>query len=346
MTLREKFLRFALRLILKLPAGLLVRLSGKPPITIAGRVLDPHMQFISRLGRSAPPLHKLSVEAARKTVSTGMALLAGEAETSVGSEDSVIKLKDRTLPIRIYRPFGQDPNIPVMVYFHSGGGVIGDLDSSHEFCALLAYICKGPVISVDYRLAPEHPWPAGLEDAIAAYEWALREADTFGAPPGQASVGGDSMGANFSAIIAQEMKLDHKPQPVLQLLIYPATELDSDTPSMRLFGESFPLTTDLLNWFVGHYLPSGADPEDPRLAPLHSTQMEGLAPAILVTAGFDMLHDQGLAYSNRLHDAGVDVVYRSYNALPHGFVSYMGASPAVAKACEDIAILVRDQLRD
>ena len=342
MNFRNRLMRLTLRGIMKLPPSWLVKLSGKPPVTIDGRVLDPHMQFLSKLGGSRPPLHEMSAEEARELVSDGLSLMMGTDHPTVSHENRHIKLKNRVLPIRVYRPFGQDPNMPLMVYFHSGGGVIGDLDSCHDFCLLMAFICKCPVVSVDYRLAPENPWPAGLDDAIEAYEWALGEADKLGAPPGQAAVGGDSMGANFSAIIAQQMQDEHKPQPVLQLLIYPATELNSDTPSMRLFSESFPLTTDLMNWFRDQYLPAGADPDDRRISPLNNSHLEGLAPTILVTAGFDILHDQGQVYADRLHDAGVDVVYRCYDSLPHGFVSYMGIAPAAHKACEDIAIMVRN----
>ena len=346
MRLSASLSRFILKVMLKLPDSWLLKLSGKPQIRVGDRQLDVHIQFISSLMNSrGPKLTDMTPKDARKTTAAGMAMLQGSPTEGVGFEDRSILLGKRTMPIRVYRPFGQDPNIPLIMYYHSGGGVIGDLETEHEFCMLLSFLTKGPVVSVDYRLAPEHKWPAGLDDAIAAYEWGLHEADSFGAPPGQCAIVGTSMGASFSAIIAQEMLLDHKPQPVLQVLVCPATDLESDTPSMHLHANSFPLTTELMDWFKSHYLPENVDPENPRVSPLLSTQMEGLAPAIVITAGFDPLIDQGKAYSDRLHDAGVDVIYRSYNSLPHGFVSYMGASPAIRAASEDVALLIRDQLR-
>lgn len=345
MSLKQSLSRAAMKLMLSLPESWLIGMSGKRPVRIGGRQLDPHFQFIAYQARKQPSLNTLPPAKAREVAARGTELLKGEMVDGVTFEDSEIKLAKRNLPIRIYRPFGQDPNMPLMVYFHSGGGVIGDLDTCHEFCGLLAHICKCPVVSVDYRLAPEHKWPAGLEDAIAAYEWGMQEAETFGAPPGQAAIGGDSMGANYCAVIAQEMMLDHKPQPALQLLIYPMTDADSDTPSVHLYGDTFPLNSEMMAWFKDLLLPPDIDPENPRLSPLCNSKLEGLAPTILMTAGFDPLVDQGKAYADRLHDAGVDVIYRCYDSLPHGFVSFMGASSEVRRACNEIAIETRDVLR-
>lgn len=333
------------RMLLKLPPGLLVKLSGGRPVELGGRVLDPHFQFLAAGASKQPPMSSLTPEIAREASAAGLAMFDAPLPAGVSSEDSEINVGDRSIPVRIYRPADQDPNIPVMVFYHFGGGVIGDLNTCHAFCGLLASTCKGPIISVDYRLAPEHKWPAGLDDAIAAYEWTLEHAEEFGAPPGQAAIGGDSMGGNFSAIVAQEMKRDHKPQPVLQLLIYPATEVISDTPSMHLYGETYPLSRDTMDWFMEKYLPEGADPDDPRLSPLRETNLEGLAPTILITAGFDPLVDQGKLYADRLADAGVDTEYRCYDRLGHGFTAFIGAVPAAAKACGEIADMVRQALR-
>ena len=333
------------RLLLKLPDSWLVKMSGGRPVQIGGRTLDARLQFIAHGAKDAPPMSSLEPAVARAASAQGLAMFAGPLPEGVTSEDSEIKLGNRTIPIRIYRPFGQDPNIPLMMFYHFGGGVIGDRDTCHECCALRAKICKGPVVSVDYRLAPEHKWPAGLNDAIEAYEWGMKEAESFGAPPGQAAIGGDSMGGNFAAIIAQEMLREHKPQPVLQLLIYPATDVRSETPSMHLYGEAYPLTKDTMDWFMDQYMPEGADPEDPRLSPLSSTQLEGLAPAIVITAGFDPLVDQGKAYADRLTDAGNDVTYRCYDSLAHAFTAFMNVTPAARKACEEICAMTRDHLR-
>ncbi len=334
------------RLMMKLPPSWLVKMSGGKPFELGGRTLDPHFQFMMNGAKDQPPMSSLSPEVARAASAQGIAMFDAPLPNGVTAEDSRIELADRNIPIRIYRPEGQDPNIPVMVFYHFGGGVIGDLETCHAFCGLMASIVKGPIISVDYRLAPEHKWPAGVEDAIASYEWALEHAESFGAPPGQASVGGDSMGGHLSAIVAQEMKRDHKPQPVLQLLIYPAVEIVSDTPSMHIFADAYPLSKDTMDWFMDHYVPEGADVNDPRLSPLHETNLEGLAPAIVVTAGFDPLSDQGKLYADRLNDAGVETQFRCYDSLAHGFTAFIGGSPAAAKACREIATMVRMTLRD
>lgn len=333
------------KLLLKLPPKILVKMSGGRPVEIGGRTLDPHFQFIAHGAAAQPPMSSMTPDQAKAASAAGLAMFARPLIDGVTATEGEIKLKDRSIPIRTYRPNGQDPNVPLMVFYHFGGGVIGDLDTCHEFCGLLAHVCKGPVVSVDYRLAPEHKWPAGLDDAIAAYEWALHEAETLGAPPGEAAIGGDSMGGNFAAIVAQEMKREHKPQPVLQLLIYPATEARSDTPSMHLYGETYPLSRDTMDWFMDQYIPEGTDPEDVRLSPLMETQLEGLAPAIVVTAGFDPLVDQGKAYAERLKDSGVEVEYRCFDSLAHGFTAFMGVSPGAEKACQQIAGMTREALR-
>lgn len=331
--------------MMKLPPGLLVKMSGGRPVQLGGRTLDPHFQFLAHGASKQPPMSSLSPQDARAASAAGLAMLDAPLPADVTAEDDTIPLADRNVPIRVYRPAGQDPNMPLMVFYHFGGGVIGDLETCHAFCGLLASVCKGPVISVDYRLAPEHKWPAGLDDAVEAYEWALKHAEDFDAPPGMAAIGGDSMGGNFAAIVAQDMKRDHKPQPVLQLLIYPATDVQSETASMRVYGETYPLSKDTMDWFMEQYVPEGADPNDPRLSPLHETNLETLAPAIVITAGFDPLVDQGKAYADRLNDAGVDTQYRCYDHLGHGFTAFMGASPAAAKACREIAHLVKDALK-
>lgn len=334
------------KLMMKLPKGMLVKMAGGRPLELGGRTMDPHFQFIAHGAAKQPPMSSLTPQEGRAASAAGLAMFSAPLPAGVTSEDSKIELADRNIPIRIYRPAGQDPNIPLMVFYHFGGGVIGDLDTCHAFCGMLASICKGPVVSVDYRLAPEHKWPAGLDDAIAAYEWGLKHAEDFGAPPGQAAIGGDSMGGNFSAIVAQEMKRDHKPQPVLQLLIYPAVVAFSDLPSMHVYGETYPLSKDTMDWFMAQYIPEGADPEDVRISPINESNLEGLAPAIVITAGFDPLVDQGKAYADRLNDAGVDAEYRCYDSLAHGFTAFMGVSPAAEKACREIAAMVRAALRD
>jgi len=198
------------------------------------------------------------------------------------------------------------------------------------------------VLSVDYRLAPEHRFPAGLEDVLAAYRWARDNSVRFGAPDGRVAIGGDSMGGAFAAVLAQEMKRTGEPQPSLQLLIYPAVDVASETQSMTTYADAYPLSRPTMEWFMGHYLGPDADPADPRVSPIRCEDLAGLAPALVITAGFDPLVDQGEAYAKRLRDAGVPVVYRCYDSLAHAFTAFTGVVPAADIACREIAGLVRE----
>jgi acetyl esterase/lipase len=228
-----------------------------------------------------------------------------------------------------------------MVFGHFGGGVIGDLETCDAFCSLLAKVARCAVVSVDYRLAPEHRFPAGLDDMAFAFRWVRDHAADFGAPAGHAAIGGDSMGGNFAAVIAQDLKRAGEPQPALQLLIYPCVDVASETASMTTFADAFPLTKSLMDWFMGHYMGPDANPADRRLSPVQQKDLKGLAPAVVVTAGFDPLVDQGGMYARHLREAGVPTVFRCYDGLGHGFTAFTGAVPAADIACREIAGLVR-----
>ena len=331
---------------LKLPPRWLVKISGGNPVSIGGRTLDPYLQFIAHGAAKQPPMSSLDPVAARAVSAQGLVMLGGPIEAGVKIEDLTLSAKNRQIPARLYRPKAQNPETPIMVYLHMGGGVIGDLEICHVFCSILAKVTGGPILSVDYRLAPEHKFPAGLEDCICAYEWALGNAEKYGAPAGRAAIGGDSMGGNFTAIITQEMKRVHKPLPELQLMIYPATDIKSNLPSRELYGETYPLSTQTMDWFMGHYLPAGQDAEDVRVSPAYEASLEGLPPAIIVTAGFDPLCDEGEAYAKRLEAAGVKTRFKCYDSLAHGFTAFTAVTPVADAACREIARFVADTYQE
>ncbi len=281
------------------------------------------------------------MEEARRAAAQALALVAGDIEPGVRIEALSIDGPGGALALRAYRPERPDPAAPVLVYGHSGGGVIGDLETCHAACSILAATARCTVLSVEYRLAPEQRFPAGLEDMVAAWHWARENADRFGARPGTAAVGGDSRGANFAAVLCQEMKRLGGPQPALQLLIYPPLDVASETASMITYGEGPFASRARRSWMQDNYLGAQADPADPRLSPGRSEDLAGLAPAVVAGAGFDPLVDQGLDYAKALMAAGVDVTYRCYDSLPHGFVSFTGAVPAAEDAVRQIARLVR-----
>lgn len=334
--------RLILKTLLSLPAPILRLMSGGGVVFQGGRTLDPKLQFLAAAGARAPGMHTLSPAEARAASAQGLAMMAGKPEPGVAVSSLTIEGPDGPIPARAYRPQNQDPDAPLMVYAHFGGGVIGDLETCDVFCRILARIARCAVLSVDYRLAPEHRFPAGLEDVLAAYRWARANSSDFGAPAGSVAIGGDSMGGNFAAVVAQEMARTREPQPALQLLIYPAVDVASETHSMTTYAEAYPLSRATMEWFMGHYMGPDADPADPRLSPIQEKELAGLAPAVVVTAGFDPLVDQGEAYAVALKAAGVPVVYRCYDKLAHGFTAFTGAVPCADVACREIAGLVRE----
>lgn len=334
------------KLMMKLPDGMKRRLAGGKAVELGGRTLDVNLQLLAHGASRQPPMSSMEPEAAQAASKQGLAMFMGPAEPGVSWRDQTIPSRGKhTIPVRIYRPDKQDPTKPLLTYYHMGGGVIGDLDTCHQFCQILATRIGCPVVCVDYRLAPQHKFPAGLEDCIDSYEWSLRNAESLGAPAGQAMVGGDSMGGNFTAIVTQEMLRQEKPLPDLQLMIYPATDLVSEFPSYTTYGETYPLSADTMQWFMGHYLPSDDfDKSHLQLSPALERRLDELPPAIIATAGFDPLVDDGAAYAKKLEDAGVPVSYVCYDSLAHGFTAFTEVTPAARQACEDIADMVKKQL--
>ena len=337
----QTFRKLALRALLALPGPALRGLAGGGVVYVGGRTLDPRLQFLAAQARRAPPLSAATPAQARAGSAEALVLVAGGVERGVRVEALTVPGGAGTLDARTYRPADQDGAAPLMVFAHFGGGVIGDLDTCEAFCSILAKVARCPVLSVDYRLAPEHRFPAALDDMLAAWRWARENAPRFGAPAAHVAVGGDSMGGNFAAVIAQEMKRSGEPQPAVQLLIYPALDVAGESASMTTYAEAYPLSRATMQWFMGHYMGPGDSPADPRLSPLRGADLIGLAPAVIAAAGFDPLLDQGEAYARRLGEAGVPVTYRCYDHLAHAFTAFTGAVPAADLACREIAALTR-----
>ncbi|HUZ11434.1 MAG TPA: alpha/beta hydrolase [Caulobacteraceae bacterium] len=333
--------RAMLKGALSLPRPILRLASGGAAVYRGGRTLDPGLQFLAHRGRRLRPLEALTPQEARSAAAARLRLVEGGREPGVACEPVAIPSPAGEIAARCYRRAGQDLEAPLLVWAHMGGGVIGDLETAHAFSSLLAGAARCAVLSVDYRLAPEHRRPGGLEDVLAAYAWARRNAGRFGAPDGRVAIGGECMGADFAAVLCQEMKRLGEPQPTLQLLLCPIVDVASETQSMHVHAEAWPLSRSLLDWFVGHLMAPEDDPADPRRSPIRSIDLRGLAPAVIATAGFDPLADQGEAYARRLQAAGVPVTYRCYDALAHGFSAFTGAVPAADAACREIAGLLR-----
>jgi acetyl esterase len=318
------------------PDGAKRLLMGRRAITIDGNTLDPTLQMMlagQKLSGDTDLSVTGDVATARQSLRRLTALVHRRPVAVGGVTDLTIPGPAGAVRARHYRPEGS-PNAPVLVYFHGGGWVVGDLDTHDGQCRLL---CRGAgihVLSVDYRLAPEHPAPAAVEDGYAAFRWALEHGGELGAEPGRVAVGGDSAGGNIAAVIAQRGR-DDGSAPALQLLVYPATQMGSDTRSRALFAEGFFLTRRDMDYFEHHYLAgSGVEPADPRVSPLLAEHLGGLAPAIVVTAGFDPLRDEGEQYAAAMCDAGTLVDLRRFGSLIHGFagMSPLGGGSVVALA--------------
>lgn len=233
---------------------------------------------------------------------------------------------------------------PALVYFHGGGFVYGSLETHHPLCCRLALAGGFRVISVDYRLAPEAPWPAPHRDAIAATRSIIAAPKTFGVDVNRVAVGGDSAGACLATIVARTFARAGGPALRYQLLIYPVAQSGEETWSRKTFANGYFLTKEAMAWFDGHYLPKGADREDETISPLRTPPPKGLAPAYVMTAGYDPLLDEGRAYAESLRAAGVPTTYVDYPDQVHGFVSFTAFSGSAVKAIEDAAKAVNAAL--
>lgn len=284
--------------------------------------LDPQAQaFLDQMvSLRAPQLHTLSTEDARKAFDMLAQLSGLKPEAVAKVEDRLIPGPDGQIPVRFYTPQGQAP-FPVLVFFHGGGFVIGSIELYDEFCRALTNGAGCIVMSVGYRLAPEHKFPAAVEDCYAATKWVAVNAKAIDGDAMRIAAGGDSAGGNLAAVVAL-MARDKGTVPlVLQLLMYPTTNFAHDTLSAQENADDYFLTIDDMFWFRSLYLSSDADRNNPYASPLRAQDLHGLPPALVITAEYDPLRDEGEAYATRLRGAGVTVVCTRYNGMIHGFLS-------------------------
>jgi acetyl esterase len=233
----------------------------------------------------------------------------------------------------------------VILFFHGGGFVVGDLDSYDALCRSLANESGCALISVDYRLAPEHKFPAAVDDCFAALSWMETNAPTLGVDPNRIAVAGDSAGANLAAVCCLLAQEKGGPRIAFQLLIYPPTSFAHDSPSVQAFGAGYALNQATLEWCTSHYIPQDTDRNDIRLSPSLAKDLKGLPPAYIVTAGFDPLHDEGSSYAEGLKQAGVAVMHVNYPSMIHGFFNLQGLVPLAAEAIAAAGKAVRDALK-
>ena len=226
------------------------------------------------------------------------------------------------VPVRVYRPAGvpDGTRLPALVYFHGGGWVIGDLETHDVLCRQITAEAGITVVSVDYRLAPEHKFPASADDAWTATKWVAAHAGELGVDPAKLAVGGDSAGGNLAAVVALQARDAGGPKISLQVLLYPVTDVGAETQSYRDLADGYLLTREGMRWFIAHYLAKPQDAEDWRASPARAKSLTGVAPALVITAGYDPLRDEGDAYAQKLRAAGVNVDHVSYGGMIHGFI--------------------------
>ena len=289
---------------------------------------------------AAPPLHLLSLDVARQRTQQAFGALAGPLVSVAHIEDRIVPTPDGSLPVRLYTPHASAP-LPVLVWFHGGGFTIGSLDSADPLCRALAEGAGGIVVSVDYRLAPEHPFPAAPDDAEAVVRWVAAHVGEWGGDGARIAVGGESAGGNLATVAAIRLR-ETLPSPLIaQLLAYPVTDYHPGTPSYAAFAEGYFLTRASMEWFWGNYLPANVSPTDPRVSPLHTPALAGLPPALVITAEYDPLRDEGEAYASRLRAAGTSALLRRYPGTIHGFLNMAGALDRGRMARDETAATLR-----
>jgi len=327
----------AARAIAALPRSAKRRIAGAP-IRRDGLELDLDMQLLVKLNERdpRPPLAGGTPTEARDSLSHTVRVLSGPPIPLTSVQETTIAGAEGQLPARLYVPDeARDRDSgPLVVYYHGGGWVAGDLDTHDQPCRLLARSSGARVLSVDYRRSPEHRFPAPVDDALAAFRDAVARAQELGGDPTRIAVAGDSAGGHLAAVTAQQSAADGGPAPAFQLLIYPVTDLVDTAPSRLTFAEGFILTKDNMDWYEEQFLGPDTDRHDPRVSPLHAEIHGATAPALVVTAGFDPLRDEGEAYAGRLREAGVRTLLRRHAGYVHGFAHALinGTGPREAIA--------------
>ncbi len=307
--------------------------------------LDPQAQKVleDMAALGLPAYEDLSPPAARKQML--------DQSPPVDPSLSVHRVENRSipgpesdLPIRLYYPEGASP-FPVLVYFHGGGWVIGDLDTHHGFCHALAKTSGCLIVSVDYRLAPEHRFPAAVEDAYAATKWVADNAADIQADPDRMAVGGDSAGGHLAAVVALMARDRKGPRIDLQILIYPITDCNFNTPSYLENPEGYMLTRDLMKWFWNHFLGNADDARHPYASPLQASDLSGLPEALIVTAEYDPLRDEGEAYGKKMSAAGVKVRLLRYSGMMHAFIRMIAQLDKAREALNEVSGTIREVLK-
>ncbi|MFL6125944.1 alpha/beta hydrolase [Actinophytocola sp.] len=306
--------------------------------------LDPQVAALraERMARGATPLYEMTLDEARAADLADIRAGGGTAEPVFEVTDATFPGPAGELPVRLYRPCADRP-LRTLVYFFGGGWTLGGIDTSDGVCRALANAAGCLVVTPGYRLAPELPFPAAVHDCLAAVAWVRENAGRLGADPDRIAVGGDSAGGNLAAVVAQQTR--DRPLAA-QLLVYPNTCYHADTRSLRDNDDRWMFNRHSVDWYWRNYLTDPADGRDPRVSPLLATDLSGLPPALVVTAEYDPLRDEGERYAERMRAAGVPVELSRYDGMAHGFFTMSGVLPDARRAVAQAAEYLRKTLTD
>lgn len=299
------------------------------------------------IAANRPPYDTVPVAEARRLYREARRAVQPDPPEMASVEDRLIPGPAGSIPIRAYRPLASEERriLPALVFFHGGGWTIGDLDTHDTLCRTLADEARCAVVAVDYRLAPEHKFPAAVDDAVSATRWVAENAEALRLDPERLAVGGDSAGGNLAEVVALTARDAGGPRIAFQLLIYPATMIDADFPSVAANGKGYALTQDLMAWFRAHYVRSPDDHRDWRCSPLLARDLSRLPPAFVLTAEYDPLRDEGQAYAERMRGAGVEVAQVCCPGMIHGFILMGKVIPAANEAVRQCARALASALR-
>lgn len=340
-----------LELLAKPESWFVEQLGGKARI-VDGQTLNPKIQYVLELGARAPkpsgPPTDPGATAAGRAAMREAADRSWTIRTKITAPmaevlDRSVAGRGGSIPVRLYRPEGEGP-FPVLVYFHGGGWLTGSIEGSDRSVRLIANEARAIIVSVQYRLAPENPFPAAWDDAEDAYVWALENAASFGGDPSMMAVGGDSAGGNLAVSISSRRLAAGKAPPLYQLLYYPALDMARDYPSWTLFGDGYGLDRGYADYAVPRVFP-GRDLKHPEISPIRAASLKGMPATILATAGFDILRDAGRAYAGRLEREGVSVIYLNYASLNHSFLQASGVVDDAERASTDTARIFGTAIR-
>ncbi|MAL79603.1 MAG: hypothetical protein CMN55_10910 [Sneathiella sp.] len=329
--------RLIAALLAALPSSFFSLFYGFRPLVIDGQKLDAKARLLCDLDRkSASPVTIEGLAENREKLEKVSSLLAGKPPRLPSIQDITIRSGSDDFPARLYRPL-DEPSLPVLVYYHGGGYIRGSLDSHDGLCARLAKYGGFAVLSVGYRLAPEARFPAAVEDSCAALRWVSEKGTDYGLDSSRLAVGGDSSGGCLAAVVAQQAASQGGPLPLFQMLFYPTLDAHLSAPSHAMFADGFFLTRARMEGYRDMYLNNASERDDIRASPILNTDLAGLPPALIVTAGFDPLRDEAEEYGKALQAAGVNVGVVRFPAMVHGFMSMTGVFPEAEKALHQAA---------